>query len=87
MKLTDIASKIDAHLKRFEADAEINRLGANGLRPYCFAHAGRSGRWIYVQYVSYQGSINLDRATAEKYLAWLDSDNIGTHWRIPKVSQ
>ena len=83
LKLSEIARRIDAHLKRFERDPRINqpiRVGDMTLRTYYLAGSGFAGRYVYVVYVSYQGSTHLDRAQAESYLAWLDAGNVGTHW-------
>ena len=82
MRLREIAAKIDAHLKRFEADARINRPRAGTtLTPYWQAGAWHSGRWVHIIYVSYQGVRTLSRVQAEKYLAWLEQGGIGRHWR------
>ena len=87
MTLTEIAKRINAHLKRFEADPVINkpektRLYQSTIRPFFYAWARRSGRWVYVQYISYQGQSALTRIEAEKYLSWLDSGNVGKHWEV-----
>lgn len=79
-KLSEIARRIDAHLKRFERDPKINGVPKFMLKPYYNAGAHRSGCYVHVTYVSYQGGSRLDRARAEAYLAWLDSGNVGTHW-------
>lgn len=85
VKLRDIAAKIGAHLKRFEAD----KLGVNkddrgdgtGCRPYYIAGAGVAGRYVWVRYVSYQGAQHLTREEALAYLAWLDAGNVGRHFQ------
>lgn len=80
--LRDIATRINAHLKRFEGNKQINRLHRSSrTRPYYYAGAWMGlDAWVHVTYVSYQGGSNLRRAEAERYLAWLDAGNIGTHW-------
>ena len=78
--LTELAHKISAHLKRFEADPQINAPHKEqGIRPYFHAGAMKNGRWVAVVYVSFQGWTNLTRQHAERYLAWLDAGNIGKH--------
>ena len=89
LNLHDIAARIDAHLKRFEADKSgVNRdrgRGPSGLswesrgRPFYRAGASAAGRYVYVRYVSYQGLSRLKRGEALAYLAWLDAGNVGTY--------
>ena len=81
MKLTEIAARIDAHLKRFESSLKINPPAEGyGSELYYDARAYVGGRWVYVSYVSYQDNSNLSKADAERYLAWMDAGNIGRHW-------
>lgn len=85
MKLTEIASRIDAHLKRFENDPEINAprdatREQDRVGRYFRAYSWGSGRYVYVVYISFQGKIALTKPEAEKYLAWLDAGNVGKHW-------
>lgn len=77
----DIAARIDAHLRRFEADKVINTLHVES-KTHRFYHAGAwaNAGWVNVRYVSYQGVTSLKKADAEKYLAWLDAGNVGRHW-------
>jgi hypothetical protein len=79
MKLDEIASRINAHLKRFEADPKINVARGGNLRPYYYAGAHRRGRFVGVRYVSFQGVRSISKADAERYLAWLDAGNEGRH--------
>jgi len=81
--LAEIASRIGQHLRRFEKDAQINKKDDRGLSPYWNVFAHRNGRYVQVQYVSYQGHSSLTRAEAEKYLAWLDAGNVGRHYSVP----
>lgn len=81
MKLADLAARIDAHLKRFEADPEINPRNERGLRPYFRAGAWASARWVYLCYVSYQGPSHVSASDAARYLAWLDAGNVGRHYK------
>lgn len=83
--VTELASQIDKHLKRFEADPEINVAGGYG-RPYYAAGAFRAGAYVKVRYVAYQGGANLRRDEAERYLAWLDAGNVGPHYEAFRVS-
>ncbi len=81
MKLQELATRITAHLKRFESDARINapRPAFAGTRPYYNAHASAAGSRVSVVYVLYQGGTTLTKSQAEAYLAWLDAGNVGRH--------
>ena len=79
LTLTELASRIAAHLKRFERDPEINEQRGHG-RPYYHAGAYRGGSRVMVSYVTYQGRSSLKRDEAERYLAWLDAGNVGRHY-------
>jgi hypothetical protein len=82
VKLTEIAKRIDAHLKRFEADPVINaRPAPNRIQPYYRAYAWVAGRYVAVSYVTFQGHSNLTKEQAAAYLAWLDAGNVGQHYR------
>ena len=81
-KLNELAVRIDAHLKRFEADPKINapRPTYGETRPYYGAGARYiGGAKISVRYVSYQGTSKLTRDEATRYLAKLDADFVGRH--------
>jgi hypothetical protein len=83
--LEKLAARIDVHLKRIESDPVTNPpLGGKegAARPFYKAGSYRGGRFVYVRYVSYQGSHSLTKAEAEAYAAWLDAGNVGTHWRV-----
>ena len=90
MTLTEIARRIHDHLKAMEADPVFNApyeaRGAKGLRHYYNSGAGRAGRYVWVVYVNYQGHISLTRAEAERYLAWLDAGNRGSHWEALRAT-
>lgn len=78
----EIASRILAHLKRFEADPVINKeikQGGMSISPYYNVNAYGNPRGIAVIYKSFQGTNQLDKESAEKYLAWLDKGKVGTH--------
>lgn len=88
LKLTEIAQRIDAHLERFEADPKINEFDEK-YRVHRYYHAGarRSGRYVSVCYISYQGTSQLARDEALNYLAWLDAGNVGTHYQADKEAR
>jgi hypothetical protein len=85
-KLKEIAERINAHLKRIEADPELNQYKnathrQMKLKPYwnsCawYGHGTRMG----IRYISYQGNQTLTKADALEYLAWLDAGNNGKHY-------
>jgi hypothetical protein len=84
-KLSEIADRIHAHLRRIEADPELNPWDdgkVNGTKPFFHAGAHVAGARVGVRYISYQGVTNLKKADAVKYLAWLDAGNVGKHWKI-----
>lgn len=84
--LKAIASRIDAHLKRFEADKGEGGVNwwvdgkAGGHRPFHWAGAHVAGRYVRVVYVSYQHGSNLTKDEALAYLVWLDAGNVGRHY-------
>mgnify|MGYP001558225105 CR=1 FL=1 len=80
MRTTEIAQRIHAHLTRFKADPVINA-PRNGVKPYYLAGATAAGGWVQVCYVNYQGYRALRKADAERYLAWLDAGNVGSHYK------
>lgn len=78
-----LASRITQHLRRFEADHEINEPDPKYRTvPYYYAGAYRVGRYIRVVYISYQSKNTLTFDTAEKYADWLDAGNVGKHWNM-----
>jgi DNA-binding response OmpR family regulator len=87
--LKEVASRINAHLKRFENDPEINatryyegRDGKrHGTRPYYSAGAYATGNgYVGISYITYQGNTKLRRAEAEAYLSALDGGFVGRHF-------
>lgn len=84
MKLAEIAARISAHLKRFEADRKgINKDSKGngmGLRPYYGAWCFTAGSKVGVTYVSYQGHSYMSKADALRYLAMLDAGYVGRHY-------
>lgn len=74
-----LGKRINEHLKRFERE-EDEKIGGSTRGSYYNAGAGANGRYINVCYISYQGSTNLTRTDAERYLAWLDSGKVGRHF-------
>lgn len=89
MKLSEIAARIDTHLRRFEHDKEINaeivRENSRGqvsrTYPYYNAVAWPAGRYVGVRYVSYQTAFYLSKADALTYMEWLDGGNVGRHFK------
>jgi hypothetical protein len=81
---TEIARRINEHLKRFEADPVINAPMNHGMKvnPYYNAGAFNGGRYVAVCYVTYQSSSFLTKDQAAAYLAWLDAGNVGKHFRL-----
>ncbi len=86
MTLTEIAGRIHGHLKRIEADPDLNpeRPDRRG-RLFWNAGAGRSGNRAFVRYVSYQGTTYLTRTEAEAYLKKLDGGFVGRHFEALRV--
>src|SRR5258708_35698179 len=85
-RLRDIAESINGYLKKFETDAEINAKRPaireqDKIQPFFRAGAWHAGRYVAVQYVSYQGAHHFTRAEAEQYLAWLEQGGIGKHYK------
>jgi hypothetical protein len=81
---TEIAQRINEHLKRFETDPVINAPMNHGMKvtPYYNAGASNGGRYVAVGYVSYQNTSFLTKAQALEYLAWLDAGNVGKHYAL-----
>lgn len=83
MKLKEIAERINAHLKRIEADPQLNKeykTGSMVLHHYWHAGAGVAGNRVSVCYVSFQGNSTMTKKRALQYLTWLDAGNVGQHW-------
>lgn len=80
LKLTEIAARIHTHLKRMEADPEINapRPRCAMTRPFYFASSRRAGARVNVKAINYQTPSSLTREEALAFLAWLDDGNNGT---------
>lgn len=88
LPLREIAARITAHLRRFEADPEINER-VLGLAMYSGARADTPlrGRLVRVTYIAFQGAHRLSRTDAEAYLAWLDAGNVGDHLAMKPSSE
>ena len=87
IKLAEIAARINAHLKRFASDPQINAPlngKRGGLTPYYYPGAHVAGSRVAVWYVTYQSHAKLKKADALKYLAWLDAGNVGSHYEMDK---
>lgn len=72
-----IASRIDAFLKGFEKDSNIN-ICRDGAWDYFMPNVQSRGRWVWVEYAPPTISA-LSKPSAIRYLAWLEAGNIGTH--------
>lgn len=83
-KLAEIAERIAAHLRRFEADPVANALGH-----YVAARIVRVSEQSIL--INYRGGdfvpsrkwrllCSLKRSDAAGYLAWLDAGGVGRHW-------
>lgn len=79
--MKQIAGRIDAHLRRIEADPKLNKRLWPGkdFRLLFMSGCCAGGSRISVCYVSYQGRSSLTRDEATRYLAWLDAGNVGRH--------
>lgn len=83
MRLEEIATKLRAHLNRWELDPRINVVNAQyGTRRFFNANAYASGPRLFVCYVSYQYTSSLKKAEALEYLAWIEAGNVGTHYEM-----
>ena len=82
MTLKEIAGQITVYLKKFEADPAINTVYGKAMstHKYWHAFASSSGRYVYVQYIGYQGNSHLTKEQALKYLAWLQAGGVGKHY-------
>lgn len=88
VRLSEIAARILAHLRRFESDPKTNKIHpVSKVTPYYDVNVHQGGGRVRVRYVSYQGTSSLTRTKAEQYLAWMDAGNIGRHYEFEKVIQ
>lgn len=77
----ELAARISAHLKRWEADSTINTKDAKyGTSRFYRAGAYSHGGWVTVTYVGYQGQTSLRKADAERYLAKIEAGFVGRHF-------
>ena len=86
MKTTEVAQRIDAHLKRFEADPVIN-FARSVAKPYDRAFAHVSGGWVRIRYAFYWDTHSLCKADAERYLVWLDAGGVGRYFEAFSEAQ
>jgi hypothetical protein len=77
-----LAMAINGYLEEFEAMGKLR--GKAAPVKFYNASARGSGVYVYVTYISYQGSHTLNQVEAERYLAWLDAGNIGRHFEALK---
>lgn len=88
MTLKEVAVGIDKHLKRFEADPEINKVRPpKTISPFYQAGAWSSGRYVGVRYVAFQGHTSLTKQEAMDYLGWLDGGHVGKHYLMISEAQ
>lgn len=98
LKLTEIAARINKHLRRLERKDQERRkmvaqLPASERQPhdadadYFHAGASVSGSKVHVCYISYQGASNLTRAEAAHYLFLLDQGKEGRHFELFRESE
>jgi hypothetical protein len=80
MKLKELAEKIGAHLKRFEADPVLSLRKDGKSARFWGAGCGVAGRYVSVTYISYQGQSTMTKAEAEAYLSKLDAGFVGRHF-------
>jgi hypothetical protein len=82
-KLTEIAARINQHLKALENNKKVNKTcSVTHCSPYYYAGAWAAGRYVRVCYVRYQGASTLTRAEALKYLEHLDGGGTDEHWEV-----
>jgi len=79
IKLAEIAEEINRYLRDFELNH--NEVAHGGRKYYC-TRCFNSGRYVMVQYISYQGTTSLTKDEAIRYLEWLRAGNIGKHWSM-----
>ena len=85
---SEVAAKIDAYLRCWEADPAINtKYGKPGQRisRYYMAGCYTHGGWVCIVYVSFHGTEKMRAADAEKYLAWIEAGNVGEHYLMNRV--
>lgn len=80
----EIAARIEAHLRVFERDREVNvvRRGRRTFNtPRAVALEGPER--VTVQYHAARLIYTLTLHNARQYLAWLDAGYKGAHWDLP----
>jgi len=86
-KLSEIAARIERHLKRMENDTSVNtRTRPNAIQRYWNSRAYAAGARVFVCYVSFQGYSSLTKEQALEYLEWLEAGNSGMHWEAARCS-
>jgi hypothetical protein len=73
VKLAEVASRIDGHIKRIHVESKMQR-------PWYEPGAYSSGSRVFIVYVRYQGPVSITKAQALTYLAWLDAGGRGRHY-------
>lgn len=88
LKLTEIADRINNHLRGFELAerGRVKKLDELSRRKHSYSYyhtgASRSGNRIHVCYINYQGGQSLTRAEALHYLQGLDNGYEGRHFEF-----
>ena len=92
----ELGQKINRHLKRIEGDPKLNpgkRFDKEkdawipdemGVRDYYGANARGDRHRVRISYIAYQAASFLPIEDAQKYLAWLDAGNVGSHYEALK---
>ena len=83
LKLTEIAARIDAHLKRFEDQEHRLRIGD---REWYHSSCEVYGTRLKLHYMTTREltGFSVKKSDAITYLAWLDAGNVGKHWEVLK---
>lgn len=79
MTTTEIAAKLNEHLKRWADDENPNLVTSR--RRFWRPGAYRAGAYVRVTYISYQGETSLRKHEAAQYLEWIEEGNVGKHWQ------
>ena len=87
MKLSELATGIEAHLKRFAADpkiAESQNIFGPKVKFYDEPYAHARGSRVMVRYHRQSCEAGLTKVEANAYLAWLDGGSVGFYWDMAK---
>jgi len=84
-KLTEVAQRIDAHLRRLEHDPKTNPKNGYGTHRFWNASASAEDSRVLIIYLSYRGNSLLWPNEALAYLNALDGGYAKEHFRCPSV--